>query len=130
MLTTENEASAPAEQTSSRPAFRGEQVAGSWAPGKTYPAFVTDPRWNGWVIPHFTHEVAMHVAADNPNLYYMAQSDVFALVNEDGEAKECVPVTFAPTSIKVGDVALKVYAVGGYHWCWEAINAEIQPANG
>lgn len=110
-------------KTSRSPEFRSEVVVGNWASEMTYPAFVTDMHWNGWLIPHFTHEVVMRVAADNINLRYVENSDVFVLVEEGSELDDADLVTFAPNMIKVGDLELKVYAIGGFDWCWEAHSA-------
>jgi hypothetical protein len=130
MPKTQEVTTAAAVQTSSSPEFRSQVVVGNWAPEETYPAFVPDLHWNGWLIPHFTYEIAMRVAADNSNLRYVEHSDVFVLVEEGSDLDDADLVTFAPNMIKVGDLELKVYAIGGFHWCWEPHSAEDQPTKG
>lgn len=83
---------------------------------KSYKAWTTGQRWNGWVMPFFEFDEAMRYAQDAGNTVYEPGRDAFISTMEGSEDE---PEVDLPTIIYVrGRGPLKVYPIGAGSWTW------------
>lgn len=77
-------------------------------------AYVSDRRWNGWVMPYFDFETAKRLMKHLPELEYDEVKDVFSAPSYDDEKDE-----WGSNIIEVDGKSIKTYPIGAGGWCWE-----------
>jgi hypothetical protein len=104
--------------------YREVVVCGDWmaSHNRGYKAFASAQRWNGWVCPHFTFEVAKQLAIEMPGLQYDDEMDQFVFFHHEGATGSELE-QFTATTIDVDGTQTKVFAIGAWSWCWEPFGA-------
>ena len=88
---------------------------------------LADQRWNGWVIPRFSREVAQRVVADLNAVNAAGDVDPFEaeLARFDGDNILIIqaPGTDEEQIVeRVTPDAEGRYRLGGYRWCWSRVD--------
>lgn len=98
--------------------YQPVRVSGDWLePEQSFVGFVDGSRWNGFLCPEFTLDVAMAIQAITPGMTYDGAADAFVFQDPE-DALEDEPQRFAASTIVVEGEPLKVYGIGSYGWCW------------
>ncbi|MFM0276371.1 hypothetical protein PQQ59_37710 [Paraburkholderia aspalathi] len=107
------------------PRFAQVAVAGAWMDdGIALPAYSDGVRWNGWLMPYFTREVAIRLIPLVESLRYDEARDVFVALDPN-EGDEIV---YGAEVIRVGDDDVVTYSIGAGEWCWEEAHETPQEA--
>ncbi|MGP8432888.1 hypothetical protein ACT2FY_38700 [Paraburkholderia fungorum] len=103
-------------KVAAQPRFAQVSVAGAWMDdGIALLAYSDGVRWNGWLMPYFTREVAMCLIPLVDSLRYDEARDVFVALDPN-EGDE---IAYAAEVIRVGDDDVVTYSIGAGEWCWE-----------
>jgi hypothetical protein len=96
--------------------FAQVAVAGAWMDdGIALPAYSDGVRWNGWLMPYFTREVAMRLIPLVHSLRYDETRDVFVALDPN-EGDE---IAYGAEEIRVGNDDVVTYSIGAGEWCWQ-----------
>ena len=99
-----------------QPQFAQVAVAGAWMDdGIALPAYSDGVRWNGWLVPYFTREVAMRLIPLVDSLRYDETRDVFVALDPN-EGDE---IAYGAEEIRVGKDDVVTYSIGAGEWCWQ-----------
>ena len=97
--------------------YRPATVWADWLEKSYNGEILNETRWNGWVCPRFTREVAEQYVADHMALNVLTDDDPRLVWEGDTIVIKHHPSSEWDDEIIEPD-ADGMYAIGAFSWCW------------